>query len=1489
MPPIVAFGAAVVGTGILGVGVFSTATLFVIGATATALLVGAGALAFKAMIPKINYDQPDNDKSRQTTVRSTIEPQKIIYGETLVSGPITFVGVSGPQNRVMHHVIALAGHEVNAITDIWLDDQIIQNSTINGFGNVTSGTFADIVRITKYLGTETQAADPTLRTEFPLGYTTAHQGKGIAYIHTEFTLTDDSQEVWDKYSPSNIKAVVQGRKIYDPRLDLFPGGPSANPASIVYSSNPALAVADYLMNARFGMGINQAKIDWDAVEIAANACDVLVDVPGGQEKRFTANGVLFATDNHNASISKLLSAMNGKLIYSSGTYYIKAGIFEEATETLNETDLSGSITVKTSVERSERFNTVGGLFIDPRQLYKSSEFPKVTITSALLRDNSEVLEQEIELPFTNSSYMAQRLAHKMIQISDQQKVVNFPANLAGLRVAVGDRVTVSIEELNWSNKVFQCLGWSFNNGGDDGVMLTLQEDDAGSYADMSVPEYSTVSADGVIAEGFAGIPDPQNLTAVGDISGIELNCIAPQNTGLFDALVYYASPTSNWSGAVEIGRGLMTTFFHSAATTNDPIGVGDQRWYWVRAVSSGLFSDRNPDNDVSNITAIVAGNKPDYTDIIDDTPAQAAPSALTLVETTVLGNDGSVLPAVQISWTAASPATYINFYELQFKQTSQGEIDYGLTSDPYTAIINYGSVADATTLELNYGSVNETVVGGGGAYSSVNVYGTTTTISGMKELEEFTFRVRAVTLTGKTSEFVTASLTLQGDQTPPALPSTVTATPGIQQIKLNWENPSDSDLAFIEIFENTTNNQSTSTLIVQTLADQHTITSLPNQATRYYWLRSADRSGNRSSFTSAVSATTSLISLNDFNQSVLDEFAAGDAFGVQPVSTLSGVVGDHIGQIKLLTTTNTLYVWNGTEWTTELFTASNVDPGAITAASFAAGVEPISAVSSLPSPVGYTGPKVVFLTTDAKLYRYNSAVPEFTTLINTTDLNGTLGENLFSDTLRPIERVNTLPTTNLVTGRVVMLTTDSKLYRYTGSQWTSAIAAADLSDQLNLATQASGLLPVANASPGLVNSNVTINANGTLSGAGAGQATLGGLGAGQVATLDVITETYIGDNAISTAKIQANAITANEILAGQITAAKLAVGSVTANAIAANSITTAALQAGSVVADSLAVGAVVADKISANAVTVTKLAANSVNADKIIAGSITASKLNVSEIFADSAVIGSIQANSITTSAIVSTIGAFEFITASNIVGGTIVASKLNIDEIFANSIVLQKTAAAAPVQSVAGATGAVSAATIITAGNLVVQGEISDFITGSEVNQNVTSISGGVITTGTINADRINIDGITLDTNALGQLIIHNNGVGTAQIAPDAITSDKIEENAIVFSQGDIAVIYNWDGTNHSPSADYIDVPVIFTNVVGNSIAGVTTVRITWVSSTQLTGAEFGTNAFTTVALNDGGGTTDGYVRMKVQHTASGVSTYVSGTILASGGSGGK
>ena len=1494
-------------------------------AIGAAVVAGSAYAATRLMTPNMRMPVADNSRTRQSTVRGTVEPQKLIYGQALVSGPITFVAVAGTDNNDLYHQIALAGHECESITDIHFDNEVIATSAINsgaaGGGNVTTGTFGPlnsttICKINKHLGTATQAADADLVATFT-NYTSAHQGKGIANIVTKWTLTDESQEVWDKKKPSDIKALVKGKNdIYDPRLDTSAGANPSNSSYQGWSDNPALCIANYLTDTKFGLGVATSKIDWAAVVTAANACDVSVAIPTGTtEKRFTANGVLFGTDSHRNNIDKLLSAMNGDLIYTSGKYVIHAGVYAAPTESLDEDDLTGAIAVKTSVERSQRFNKVTGTYISPSENHKTVEFPAVQLTAALNRDNGETLAKNVNLPFTNSSYMAQRLANKMVQLSDQQKVITFPANFTGLRVAVGDRVSVTVSELGYSVKVFRCVSWSFSDTEDGGVNLTLVEDDSGSYADPAESAYSTVSASGVLTQGVPGVPDPSNLTATAGLKNIELNWSNPTQTSQFTEIAVYASANSSWSSKVEIGRVRGTQFVHDASTTADAIAPGDTRYYWIRALAygagsgAGVESDRNPDNDTSNVVATCGANNPNYTDVVDNIGTQAAPTNLVLTETTVLGNDGSILPSVMVSWTAPTSNNYVSYYDVEYKRTAAGEIDYGQVSDAYTSTSDYGSVASATTVELNYGGVNEAITGAGTAFSSMAVQGTTATIPGLEELAEVTIRVKAVTVTGTTSGTISGTISLQGDQTAPGIPGSITATGGIQQIKLNWNNPSDSDLAFVQIFEATTNNQASSSLIVETLADQHTVTGLGNNITRYYWLRSVDRSGNTSGFSSSFNATTQKIVMDDLAQAVVDQFAAGDAFGIQPVSTLSGVTGDHTGQVKLLTTTNTLYVWTGSAWSTDLFTASNVDPGSITAASFASGVEPISAVNSLPSPSGYTGPAVVFLTTDKKLYRYDSSVPEFTTLINTSDLSGTLASSQFSNGLRPIEVLATLPGSGNFQGRTVLLTTDNKLYRYTGTSFTKAISAADLDDQLNLATQAQGLLPTANASSGLVNSNVSINSDGTLTGAGSGQATLSGLGGGAVATLDTISETYIDNNSISTAKIKSNAITANTILAGAITSAKLATGAVVADSIAANSISSSALQTGSVVADSIASGAVQADAIAANSISSTALQADSVGASEIIAGSITAAELSVTALFSDTAVIGAIQTSAITASAISAAVADFEFVESVNIATDAITAGKIATNAVDADAINVTSLAAisanlgavtagtinaaqvtisningsnissgqvptarldvagiitagsialtsniptavselsndenfvdssgaasaapvqsvagatgavsastiitaggiavtsdlptkvsdlsndsafvnasgaasAAPVQSVAGATGAVSASTIITAGNIVVANDNisrlsnnSGFIDATQVNSNVTAISGGVITTGTINASRINIDGVTLDTDGSNQLIIKAAGVDSPQIKQNALGTIK-------------------------------------------------------------------------------------------------------------------
>jgi hypothetical protein len=607
-------------------------------AIGAAVVVGGTLIAKQAMsLFEIEIPTVDTDASRQRTVKSTTEPQKIIYGEALVSGPISFIGLSGTDNSDLYQTIVLAGHELNDITDIHMDDVVITDSQINGGsdagGNVTAGKFgpknsSTICVIKKHLGEASQTADVLLTGPFA-NYTSAHRGDGIAYLAMKWVLNEDSAETWEKFAPSNVKALVQGKSIYDPRLEFAAvgtrGQDTTNASYITYSTNPALCVVDYLTDTYLGMGVSVSKIDWDSVTTAADGCDVSVSVPNGTESRFTCNGVVFATDSHQKNINKILSSMNGNLVYSNGKYIVHAGIYEAPTETLTEDDLIGAISIRTSLERSDRFNTIKGLFIDPSQNHKSSEFPKVQLADAVTRDNNEILEKEVQYPMTNSSYMAQRLSNKLIQLSDQQKVVTFPANLSALRITAGDRVQVTVEELNWSNKVFQCAGWTFSEDG--GVNLTLREDSSTSYADPAVNEYSTITATGVITDAFRGVPSPSGLSATAGLKSNELNWVNPAKPNDFGTIYVYASPNANFSSAVKIGETDGTQFIHDASNSADSVVSGDVRYYWVRAVKNvgtdaASQSNLEPNAD-PNTTVFATVGRVNWADVAGSTNAPA--------------------------------------------------------------------------------------------------------------------------------------------------------------------------------------------------------------------------------------------------------------------------------------------------------------------------------------------------------------------------------------------------------------------------------------------------------------------------------------------------------------------------------------------------------------------------------------------------------------------------------------------------------------------------------------------------------------------------------------------------------------------------------------------------------------------------------------------------------------------------------------------------
>jgi len=440
-------------------------------------------------------------RDRTLSVRQAIAAHRVIYGETRVGGIITFLHTTD-ENEMLHQLITIAGHEVNSIGQIYLDD--IAVTVVSNTVNDTK--YKDVVDI--YSGVGTTSGDSTLQTALQTNtdskWTSDHKQTGRAKIYTRYKFDSD---VFSGSLP-NITAIVQGKKLYDPRS-----------TSTAYSNNSALVIRDYLTNSEYGLGEPTARINDTNFNAQANICDENVTLrAGGTEKRYTCNGTFNTDQTPKEILSALLSSCAGKLTYQGGQWNIYVGAYTTPTITFDESDIDGGLQVTTQVSRRELFNGARGVYVEPDNLYQPTDFPVVKSSSALSEDQSEAIFRDFDFQFTTSSATAQRLAKIELEKIRQQITVLMPVSLKnGMRVQAGDNIFITNARMGWTSKPFFIEEWKFSQRGDSenlalGVDLVLRET-ASAVFDFSSSEETIVdpAPDTDLPNPFTVQP-PTNLT-----------------------------------------------------------------------------------------------------------------------------------------------------------------------------------------------------------------------------------------------------------------------------------------------------------------------------------------------------------------------------------------------------------------------------------------------------------------------------------------------------------------------------------------------------------------------------------------------------------------------------------------------------------------------------------------------------------------------------------------------------------------------------------------------------------------------------------------------------------------------------------------------------------------------------------------------------------------------------------------------------------------
>jgi len=412
-------------------------------------------------------------QDKTVTSRQPIAPHNVIYGRTRIGGTILYME-STNANKYLHVVVAIAGHEIDEVEKFYFNDVEVG---IDGSGNVEGGQYKDKARIQFKLGTDDQTAFADLVAESDGKWTNNHRvrGRALVYMRLEY-----DQNVFINGVP-NLSVVVRGKKVYDPRTE-----------TTVWSANPALCVTDYLTNNKYGMAAVYAEeIEEEALIAAANICDEdVAKVGGGTENRYEMHGSFATSSQPEDIINQMVFAMAGRCIWSGGVWRILAGAYYTPTLTFDEGDLRGGIKVQSLVSRRESFNGVKGVFASVDDNYILSDFPPITSAAFVAKDNGEENLKSIELPFTTSASMAQRLAKIELLRARQQITVAMPMKLVGMKANVGDIVQINNTRMGWSSKPFEVVSANIAFGETVGVDIDLREVSTDVY-DWSTSEEQT--------------------------------------------------------------------------------------------------------------------------------------------------------------------------------------------------------------------------------------------------------------------------------------------------------------------------------------------------------------------------------------------------------------------------------------------------------------------------------------------------------------------------------------------------------------------------------------------------------------------------------------------------------------------------------------------------------------------------------------------------------------------------------------------------------------------------------------------------------------------------------------------------------------------------------------------------------------------------------------------------------------------------------------
>ena len=297
-------------------------------------------------------------------------------------------------------------------------------------------------------------------------------GSGDVYRYDEFWMTD-----------LNLAALRTGDQIQIASTTNDPPAPFVQGTQYYWISNGTDQVKSFAQGDSISYGHGNLA---SSLANAMSGIAIQITGPGtGQayltrqyERRFSCNGVVDTSQKPVDILGQLLSSCGGRVVNTGGVWNLFPAVWRAATDTIDESDLRGTVNVTTLVSRRDLFNAVSGTYTSPAKQYQPTNFPPYPDQSRpdldvyLAEDGGErIWSSNIALPFTNSPSTAQRLAKILLMQVRQQISCVLPCKLTVFGITVPDNINVNNARLGWINKPFEVVNWTFRIDNDDGVPL----------------------------------------------------------------------------------------------------------------------------------------------------------------------------------------------------------------------------------------------------------------------------------------------------------------------------------------------------------------------------------------------------------------------------------------------------------------------------------------------------------------------------------------------------------------------------------------------------------------------------------------------------------------------------------------------------------------------------------------------------------------------------------------------------------------------------------------------------------------------------------------------------------------------------------------------------------------------------------------------------------------------------------------------------------